>query len=147
MSKAPLCVAHRTAFSIGYPAFQKYPHLFDNRLPVHNSGTAGIGAQGNTDPYFTCRLNGSVFQAEPHLRLNRSTAAVNQPSRMNRHNFVAHLGHLNIEVLDSLIEKVTILYFSEIISLSLEIAKSEYKGWFSRYLVHPKPLLKALNLF
>jgi hypothetical protein len=49
---------------------------------------------------------------------------------MNGHNLVAHLGHLNLEVLDSLVEKVTILYFSEIISLALGIGKREYKGWF-----------------
>jgi heterodisulfide reductase subunit B len=55
--------------------------------------------------------------------------------------------HMNLEVRCSLKEKVPILHFSEIISLALGIAKSEYQGWFSRHLVDPKPLLKALNLF
>jgi heterodisulfide reductase subunit B len=55
--------------------------------------------------------------------------------------------HMNLEVRCSLKEKVPILHFSEIISLALGIAKSEYKGWFSRHLVDPKPLLKALDLF
>ena len=54
---------------------------------------------------------------------------------------------MNLEVRCSLKEKVPILYFSEIISLALGIGKSECKGWFSRYLVNPKPLLKELNLF
>lgn len=55
--------------------------------------------------------------------------------------------HMNLEVRCSLKEKVPILHFSEIISLALGIGKSEYKGWFSRHLVDPKPLLKALDLF
>jgi len=55
--------------------------------------------------------------------------------------------HMNLEVRCSLKEKVPILHFSEIISLALGIGKSEYKGWFSRHLVDPKPLLKALNLY
>lgn len=55
--------------------------------------------------------------------------------------------HMNLEVRCSLKKKVPILHFSEIISLALGIGRSEYKGWFSRHLVDPKPLLKALNLF
>jgi heterodisulfide reductase subunit B len=51
---------------------------------------------------------------------------------------------MNLEVRCSLKEKVPILHFSEIISLALGIGKSEYNGWFSRHLVDPKPLLKAL---
>lgn len=55
--------------------------------------------------------------------------------------------HMNLEVRCSLKERVPILHFSEIISLALGIGKNEYKGWFSRHLVDPKPLLRALNLF
>jgi len=55
--------------------------------------------------------------------------------------------HMNLEVRCTLKEKVPILHFSEIISLALGIGKSEYKGWFSRHLVDPKPLLKALDFF
>lgn len=55
--------------------------------------------------------------------------------------------HMNLEVRCSLKEKVPILHFSELISLALGIGKSEYNGWFSRHLVDPKPLLKAMNLF
>jgi len=55
--------------------------------------------------------------------------------------------HMNLEVRCSLKEKVPILHFSEIISLALGIGKNEYKGWFSRHLVDPRPLLKALDLF
>jgi hypothetical protein len=54
--------------------------------------------------------------------------------------------HMNLEARCSLKAKVPILHFSEIISLALGIGKSEYKGWFSRHLVDPRPLLKALNL-
>jgi heterodisulfide reductase subunit B len=53
--------------------------------------------------------------------------------------------HMNLEVRCTLKEKVPILHFSEIISLALGIGKSEHKGWFSRHLVDPKPLLKALD--
>jgi len=55
--------------------------------------------------------------------------------------------HMNLEARCSLEKKVPILHFSEIISLALGIGRREYKGWFSRHLVDPKPLLKALNLF
>ncbi len=53
--------------------------------------------------------------------------------------------HLNLEVRCTLKEKIPILHFSEIISLALDIGKTEHKGWFSRHLVDPKPLLKALD--
>ena len=55
--------------------------------------------------------------------------------------------HMNLEVRCTSKEKVPILHFSEIISLALGIDKSEYKGWFSRHLVDPIPLLKALDFF
>ena len=55
--------------------------------------------------------------------------------------------HMNLEVRCSLKKKVPILHFSEIISLALGIGRSEYQGWFSRHLVDPKPLLRAMNLF
>ena len=55
--------------------------------------------------------------------------------------------HMNLEVRCTLKQKVPILHFSEILSLALGIGKTEYKGWFARHLVDPKPLLKALELF
>ncbi len=55
--------------------------------------------------------------------------------------------HMNLEVRCSLKRKLPVLHFSEIISLALGIGRSEYKSWFSRHLVDPKPLLRALNLF
>ena len=54
---------------------------------------------------------------------------------------------LNLEVRCSLKEKGPVMHFSEILSLALGIARTEYKGWFSRHLVDPKPFLKALDLF
>jgi heterodisulfide reductase subunit B len=54
---------------------------------------------------------------------------------------------MNLEVRCTLKQKVPILHFSEILSLALGIGKTEYKGWFARHLVDPKPLLKALELF
>jgi len=54
--------------------------------------------------------------------------------------------HLNLEVRCSLKEKVPILHFSEILSMAFGIAQTEYKGWFARHLIDPKPLLKALEL-
>jgi heterodisulfide reductase subunit B len=55
--------------------------------------------------------------------------------------------HMNLEVRCNLKEKIPVLHFSEILSLALGIGKDEYRGWFSRHLVDPKPLLKALDLF
>jgi heterodisulfide reductase subunit B len=55
--------------------------------------------------------------------------------------------HMNLEVRCTLKQQVPILHFSEILSLALGIGKTEYKGWFARHLVDPKPLLKALELF
>ncbi len=55
--------------------------------------------------------------------------------------------HMNLEVRCTLNEKVPVLHFSEILSLALGTEKTEYKGWFARHLVDPKPLLKALELF
>ncbi len=55
--------------------------------------------------------------------------------------------HMNLEVRCTLKDKVPVLHFSEILSLALGIAKSEYKGWFSRHLIDPRPLLRALDLF
>jgi heterodisulfide reductase subunit B len=55
--------------------------------------------------------------------------------------------HMNLEMRCSLKARIPILHFSEIISLALGIGKRHYKGWFSRHLVDPKPLLKALDLF
>ena len=55
--------------------------------------------------------------------------------------------HMNLEIRCSLKERIPVLHFSEIISLALGIGKRHYKGWFSRHLVDPRPLLRALNLF
>ena len=55
--------------------------------------------------------------------------------------------HMNLEARSSLKDKLPIFHFSEIISLALGIGQSEYKGWFSRHLINPKPVLRALNLF
>jgi heterodisulfide reductase subunit B len=55
--------------------------------------------------------------------------------------------HMNLEIRSTLKERIPILHFSEIISLALGIGKRHYKGWFSRHLIDPKPLLKTLDLF
>ncbi len=55
--------------------------------------------------------------------------------------------HLNLEVRNTLKNKIPILHFSEILSLGMGLgATAEHKGWFSRHLVDPRPLLKALHL-
>ena len=54
--------------------------------------------------------------------------------------------HMNLEVRCSLKDKVPVLHFSEILSMALGIAQNEYKGWFARHLIDPKPVLKALEL-
>jgi heterodisulfide reductase subunit B len=52
--------------------------------------------------------------------------------------------HLNLEVRCSLKQVLPILHFSEVISLALGLG--DYKDWFSRHLVDPRPLLKSKGL-
>jgi len=55
--------------------------------------------------------------------------------------------HMNLEVRSTLKPRVPILHFSEILSLALGLGgKNEHRGWFSRHLVDPRPLLKAIDL-
>lgn len=54
--------------------------------------------------------------------------------------------HLNLEVRCSLKEKVPILHFSELLSMAFGLGKNRYKRWFSRHLVNPRPLFKAIDL-
>ena len=52
--------------------------------------------------------------------------------------------HLNLEVRCSLTKTIPTLYLSEVLSLAL--GTEEYKGWFSKHLVDPEPLLKSKGL-
>ncbi len=52
--------------------------------------------------------------------------------------------HMNLEVRCSLKQKVPVLHFSEILSLSL--GAEDYSNWFSRHLVDPRPVLKAKEI-
>jgi heterodisulfide reductase subunit B len=52
--------------------------------------------------------------------------------------------HLNLEVRCSLKQKIPTLHFSEILALAL--GTKEHKGWFSRHLVDPRPLLRSKGL-
>lgn len=54
--------------------------------------------------------------------------------------------HMNLEVRCSLKTKVPILHFSELLSMAFGLGKNRYKRWFSRHLVNPRPLLKAIDL-
>ena len=54
--------------------------------------------------------------------------------------------HMNLEVRCSLKKKVPILHFSELLALAFGLGKSQYGRWFSRHIVNPKPLFKALDL-
>ena len=54
--------------------------------------------------------------------------------------------HLNLEVRCTLKEQVPIMHFSEILSMALDVDRSEYKWWMYRHLVNPKPVLKAIDL-
>ncbi|MGD8650021.1 MAG: heterodisulfide reductase-related iron-sulfur binding cluster, partial [Desulfobacterales bacterium] len=54
--------------------------------------------------------------------------------------------HMNLEVRCSLKDKVPVLHFSEVLSLALGLAEKKQKGWFSRHLVDPRPMLKAMHL-
>ncbi len=52
--------------------------------------------------------------------------------------------HTNLEIRCDLRQQIPILHFSEI--LSLAAGAEDYKGWFSRHLVDPMPLLKSKGL-
>ena len=54
--------------------------------------------------------------------------------------------HMNLEVRCSLKEKIPVLHFSEVLSLALGLAEKKQKGWFSRHLVDPRPLLEKMQL-
>jgi heterodisulfide reductase subunit B len=55
--------------------------------------------------------------------------------------------HMNLEVRCSLKKKVPVLHFSEVLSLALGLGDKKQKGWFSRHLVDPRPMLKKIHLF
>jgi heterodisulfide reductase subunit B len=55
--------------------------------------------------------------------------------------------HMNLEVRCSLNKKVPVLHFSEVLSLALGLGDKKQKGWFSRHLVDPRPMLKKIHLF
>ncbi len=52
--------------------------------------------------------------------------------------------HLNLEIRSTFKKPVPILHFSEI--LSLAFGSKNYKNWFSRHLVDPRPLLRSRGL-
>lgn len=52
--------------------------------------------------------------------------------------------HLNLEIRSRLPGKVPVLYFSELLSLSEGIGQG--RGWFSKHLIDPRPLLKSRRL-
>lgn len=52
--------------------------------------------------------------------------------------------HLNLEVRCSLKDPIPTMHFSELLSLALGVGKN--KGWFSRHLVDPRPMLKQKAL-
>jgi heterodisulfide reductase subunit B len=54
--------------------------------------------------------------------------------------------HMSLEVRCSRKEKVPVLHFSEVLSLALGLGEKKQKGWFSRHLVDPRPLLKTMHL-
>jgi heterodisulfide reductase subunit B len=52
--------------------------------------------------------------------------------------------HLNLEIRCSTKEKVPILHFSEVLSLAAGI--TEHRGWFTRHLINPKPVLEKRGI-
>jgi len=52
--------------------------------------------------------------------------------------------HLNLETRCNFKQAIPILHFSEVLSLALGIG--DYKDWFARHLVDPRPLLKSKGL-
>lgn len=52
--------------------------------------------------------------------------------------------HLNLEIRSKLPERIPILHFSEILSLSNGVGSG--MGWFKRHLIDPRPMLKSKKL-
>jgi len=52
--------------------------------------------------------------------------------------------HLNLEVRCSLKDPLPTMHFSELLALALGV--TDHRGWFSRHLVDPRPLLRAKTL-
>jgi len=52
--------------------------------------------------------------------------------------------HMNLEIRCTLRQQIPILHFSEILCLAM--GEKDHKGWFSRHLVDPKPLLISKGL-
>ena len=52
--------------------------------------------------------------------------------------------HLNLEIRGNLPGRLPVLYFSELLSLSMGIGSG--RGWFRRHLIDPRPLLRSKKL-
>lgn len=52
--------------------------------------------------------------------------------------------HLNLEIRSNLPDRIPILYFSELLSLSMGVGTG--RGWFRRHLIDPRPLLRSKKL-
>lgn len=54
---------------------------------------------------------------------------------------------MNLEIRCTSKLRLPIMHFSEVLTMGLGLGKGEYSGWFSRHLVNPKRLFKAIGLF
>jgi len=54
---------------------------------------------------------------------------------------------MNLEIRCTSRLRIPIMHFSEVLALGMGLGKNEYTGWFSRHLVNPNPLFKAIGLF
>jgi len=54
---------------------------------------------------------------------------------------------MNLDIRCTSKVRIPIMHFSEVLAMGLGLGKGEYPGWFSRHLVNPKPLFKAMGFF
>jgi len=54
--------------------------------------------------------------------------------------------HMNLEVRCTLKRKVPILHFSELLAVAFGVDPGNYRRWFSRHLVDPRPALRSIKL-
>ncbi len=52
---------------------------------------------------------------------------------------------MNLEIRCTSKLQLPIMHFSEVLAMGLGVGKEEYSGWFSRHLVNPKKLFKAIG--
>jgi heterodisulfide reductase subunit B len=118
---------------------EKYHGLMEKIL-------ASLGAEPLSWPYLSRCCGTFLSVARPNVvtemvnEINRGAKDIGADCIVT----ACAMCHLNLEVRCTLKPKIPTLHFTEILSLAL--GNTEHKGWFSRHLVDPRPLLRSRGL-